>query len=152
MMYKRIAILSIGFILLFGCAKKKEEAGRLEQEMLQQQEQAAAESISRDTLQPVDTGQLEVQQVEPEAVPGESREPAGYVVQVAACPSLAYARYLLDLYKRRGYEPYLTTTVVDGEKYYRVRIGAGDQYQQAQALKAEIEDKYSVSAWIDRTG
>ena len=74
---------------------------------------------------------------------------AGYEVQVAGCEDAAYAQSLVQRYRQRGYEPYVTTAVIDGQKYYRVRLGIFETLSEARAVKSAVEDRYSVMAWID---
>jgi cell division septation protein DedD len=141
--------------LLVSCSKKKEEAAKLEQEMMQQ-ETTAADTTADTAAMPTDTTGLTQEEISAGAVPEESeeqfvsqQEETGYVVQVAACESRDYAQYLVEKYIKRGYEPYITTTVVDGQTFYRVRIGGLETLQAAKELKDELLDKYSVHAWID---
>jgi hypothetical protein len=52
-------------------------------------------------------------------------------------------------YNERGYQPYVTTYLHEGQQYYRVRLGIFETLAEANALKLELEDKYSVGTWID---
>jgi len=155
--WKVLAFLGICALLAAGCSQKKEEAARLEKEMMHE-EAGAVDTTAGASLAPGDTAEraatgMDVsaipQEEEPEFVP--QQEAGGYVVQVAACESLEYARYLMDKYTARGYSPYLTTVTVEGQTYYRVRIGGFETQQQASELQAELVNKYSVKAWIDKT-
>lgn len=154
-----ITLLAAGVLMLaFGCSKeKKEEAAKLEMELL---EQEAGDTMagSRDVTGAEDTGMVVDQQPDAQAVPTESRSieplpepPAGegYTVQVAATKDMEYARELIDLYQQRGYEPFMTTAQVGGETYYRIRIGSFDSRADAKLLQAELVDRFSVSAWVD---
>ncbi|MCK4858888.1 MAG: SPOR domain-containing protein [candidate division Zixibacteria bacterium] len=147
--YKLLVLLVVLLLLGFGCSRKQEEASQLEQEMLggddTTADMLAAESLPAD----MDAGAIPVE--EELQVELQLTEAAGYFVQMAACESSEYARYLADKYVARGYEPYVTTTTVDGQTYYRVRIGGLETLQQAKELKAELADKYSIDAWIDKT-
>jgi hypothetical protein len=147
-----------GLLLLLvpGCSKeKKEEAARLEQEMIQQ-DSAVVESV--------DTGHAysgetlgSVSAMDAGAVPADDNGsllptsiPSGaFTLQVAACTSTEYARHLIELYRSRGYEPYVSTTLFEGEEYHRVRIGGFESFSAASVLAVELKDKYSVSGWID---
>ena len=75
----------------------------------------------------------------------------GYTVQVAGCEDQAYAEYLVEKYTERGYDPYIATANVNGQTYYRVRIGSFETLGEAKALKTQLADRYSVVAWIDYT-
>lgn len=153
--WKLLIFLGIFALLAMSCSRKKEEAARLEQEMMQ--EEGVVDTAAEAGLTPedaeyaapeLDAGAIPSE--EPEFVPQEEEE-AGYVVQVAACESLEYAQYLVEKYTTRGYSPYLTTATVDGQTYYRVRVGGLATLQEAKELKTELVDKYSVEAWIDKT-
>ncbi len=139
------------FSLLTGCSKKKEEQPSVEQEMTEQH----VDTVAEDTLGMQDTlqeGASETEDTSASSEPGmmPPHPISGYTVQVASCESPDYADYLIELYKRRGYEPYLTTATVNNQTYYRVRIGDFDNLQDAKVLRDELLDKYSVNAWIDK--
>lgn len=151
-----IGLCALGALLLFGCAKKKEEAAKLEQELIEQESLAMAESLADAGAVPPESVAVEVIAADVDAVPQE--EPgfvpgpppgSGFTVQVAACENLEYARYLIELFADRGYEPYLSNTVLDGQTYHRVRVGAFEGHSEAKALMDELIDRYSVTAWID---
>lgn len=155
--WKLFALIGVFALLAVSCSRKKEEAARLEQEMMQE-EAEAVDTAAEAGLTPEDTAEYAtagmdagaIPSEEPEFVPQEE-EAAGYVVQVAACESLEYAQYLVEKYTARGYSAYLTTATIDGQTYYRVRVGGLATLQEAKELKAELVDKYSVEAWIDKT-
>ena len=147
---KVIVIFSITLLLIAGCSKKQEEADKLEQEMLS--EEIPGDTIETDSMaltegETLDASAVPVEE-EPEFVPAVV-EGEGYTVQVASCESLEYAQHLVDVYTGRGYEPYLTQFDMEGQLYYRVRIGKFESESEAIALKSEIADKYSVDAWVD---
>jgi cell division septation protein DedD len=141
-------------LLLGGCAEKQKEAEELEKEMMEQRAAAdtAPETTGVDTAVPTDTAMPDARAVpaEEEAQTITQETPEGdFALQVAACENLGYARHLIDLYTERGYDPYLTTTVQDGQTFYRVRIGGFPTVAEATALQAEIRDKYSTKGWVD---
>ncbi|UCG62737.1 MAG: SPOR domain-containing protein [Candidatus Zixiibacteriota bacterium] len=147
--YKYLLLLLAVLLLTFGCSKKKEEAAELEREMAGTQDTVAGTAeMPVDTSPPV---------ADVTAVPKEP-EPAytvpageGYTVQVAGCEDQSYAEYLVEKYSERGYDPYIASAEVNGQMYYRVRIGSFETLGEAKALKAQLVDRYSVDAWIDYT-
>ena len=155
--YKLSLFIILALMLTFGCSKKKEEAAKLEKEMLNQQ----------DTTTMVDTTAPATQQVtdttamgNAAAVPQEETQQAimpsqpageGYTVQVASCENQSYAEYLVKTYTERGYQPYVSIVTIDGQTYYRIRIGVFENINEAKALQTELSDKYSVKTWIDKT-
>ena len=104
-----------------------------------------------ESTQPMEPGAVPEEEKE-ETYTGSQPEGSGYTVQVASCESMTYAEHLIQIYTERGYEPYMVKANVDGETYYRVRIGIYPSLSEAQSLKSELADKYSVKAWIDYNG
>lgn len=150
--------LKIFFVIMFsilvisGCSKKKEEAAKLEQELLALSQDSARNAAIADSI--AADSQLSAEEMAAEQedlVPAMPKRPAGdgFAVQVASCESEDYARHLISLYTDRGYEPYVTEISIDGQVFYRVRIGLYESVGEANRLKKEIEDKYSISVWID---
>ena len=159
-----VSLMVFGLLLLVGCSKD-DDVAELEKEMMEQQEsegEMTADTAappepstpSEDTMTPEQTRQ----QPDAGAIPEEQQEhmdmperPAGsgYEVQVAGCEDPEYARYLVDKYRQRGYEPYVTEATIDGQKYYRVRLGVFQGYSEAKQVRMEVEDRYSIEAWID---
>jgi len=147
---KVIVIFSLALLLVAGCSKKQEEADKLEQEMLD--ENMAGDTVEMDSMalgegETLDASAVPVEE-EPEFVPAVV-EGEGYTVQVASCESLEYAQHLFEIYTSRGYEPYITQFDMEGQVYYRVRIGKIESESEAITLKNELSDKYSINAWID---
>ena len=70
-------------------------------------------------------------------------------MQSAGCEDPKYATYLVGVYKKRGYKPYVTQANVGGQVYYRVRIGLFASMSEARSLSAELQDKFSIAPWID---
>ena len=139
-------------ILIAGCSDdSKEEAAKLEQEMMGQDTQTdttavVSETLPTETAQPMDAGA--VPEEEEEYIPTQPAG-SGYTVQVASCESLEYAQHLIKKYTNRGYEPYMTRYELDGQTYYRIRIGTFATKTEAVNLKAELSDKFTTPAWID---
>jgi cell division septation protein DedD len=89
--------------------------------------------------------------VEDQVVEEMPRRPdmAGYTIQVAAGTNYDYAADLVGVYEKRGYEAFISDATVDGEAFYRVRIGVFEDIRDARALGDELKDKYSAEYWID---
>ncbi len=153
-----VAILGLTLVLALGCAEKQDEVAKLEQEMLDQ-EQPTVDSLGAAVDANPDATEAVTAVPDASAVPQEDTEfeqappvGAGYTVQVGACKNLEYSRILVDTYTARGYTPFLTSAVIDGETFYRVRIGSTEGYSEAKSLKDELIDRYSVAEiWIDET-
>ncbi len=152
--FSLLIIIILAAMFAFGCAEKKEDAAALEQEMIagdQDVDSSGDSTLITDDSTVADTwvAQADVEP-EPEPEPVMSNSPAGsYTVQVAGCESLEYAQHLIERYTTRGYEPYLTETTVADQIYYRVRIGGYDRLAEAEKLRDELIDKYSIEPWVD---
>jgi len=151
-----VAILGMTLMLALSCAQKQEEATKLEQEILEQ-EHPATDSLGVVVETVPDSVEAVAVVPDASAVPQEDTHfeqappvGAGYTVQVGACKNLEYSQHLVETFTGRGYEPYLTSAVIDDQTFYRVRIGNVEGYSEAKALRDELLDKYSVSdVWID---
>ena len=147
---KALIILTVAAFIVSGCSDKKKDSEQIQQDMTD----IAAESVLVDTSEPVlDTSLIEDDyEAADEAALEMPRAPQGdgYVVQVSSATDQSYAYYLVDLWKERGYNPYVTTINFNDETNFRVRIGLFDAYSEARKLVAELEDKYSANAWIDQ--
>lgn len=149
---KYLIIFSLVIAVGAGCSKKKEDAAKLEQELLNQD--TVTDTVYDTTEIMTDSS---AKRPDAGAIPKEAssfnmpQQPAGdgYVVQVASCPDEAYAQQLVDLYTKRGYQPFVTHITFEGETYYRVRLGIYDNLSDAKAMQKELLDKYSLSTWVD---
>ena len=146
-------VLLVGLIAV-GCSDKKKEAARLEQEM-REMEQRSADSAAmvQDTIE----DSLAATAGDVDAVPDEgvpdlmmpSRPGgSGFTVQVASCEDVVYARYLVHLYQMRGFEPFVETYTGTDQVYHRVRIGLFETRAEADQLKEQLNDSYSIDPWV----
>ncbi len=149
--------LTIGMI---GCSKDADEVAELEQEVLDQQGTDYLADSSAEAGGEVATavGESDEYAMTPETTPEEDEstpmpsrpEGTGYTVQVAAGTNPVYAREQVNLFIDRGYEAYVTETLVEGETFYRIRIGNYETITEAKTVAMELHDKFSVSFWIDQ--
>jgi len=154
----KIVLLSgLVICLLAGCSDKKKEAAKLEQELQQMEGEgdSGAEAVTEPAEPATQTPVADASAIPEEEQPGTTAMPPaplgeGYTVQVASCENRDYASHLVDVYFGRGYEPFVSTATIDGQTYYRVRIGNVQTYAEAKALKLELADRYSIKPWIDR--
>jgi cell division septation protein DedD len=149
-------LLLFGLIVTAGCSKD-DDVTELEQEMLSQDAPPTEAAVDSQPVpsRPPDTvaSDLDVGAIPEETIDEPEMPPrpvgVGYEVQVAGCEDPAYARYLIDKYRNRGYEPYVTEADVAGQKYYRVRLGVFETLSEAKRIQAELKDRYSIDTWID---
>ena len=144
-------------VAIVGCSKeKKDEAAQLEKELMGDSS-SMVDSMMQDSAMstmPDSSAMMEEEEkVVEEPTKLMPKKPAGdgYTVQVAGCESRDYAHHLVEVYKKRGYEPFVTSITVENQGFYRVRIGIFANYAEAKSLQVELNDKYSVDAWIDVT-
>lgn len=158
-LYKVLLVIFLSLLMIAGCSKKKEDAEKLQDEVLQQEGAVATDSATM-TPVTVDSAATDIGDASAVPPPEEIKETPkemprrpqgdGFTVQIAGCDDESYAKHLIEVYTERGYEPYMITTSVGDRTVYRVRIGAYASYKEAAALKNELEDKYSINTWIDR--
>ena len=142
-----IAVLAL--IMISGCSDEaKDDAAKLEQELMDQGVESAVGDTAQAETTPQDETPMNAQAVPREEPDISGPSGAGYALQVASCESSDYARYLVDKYVGRGYLVYLTTFDQNGQTFFRVRLGPYETREEAENLKLEIKDKYSVDAWI----
>ncbi|RKX30223.1 MAG: hypothetical protein DRP46_05860 [Candidatus Zixiibacteriota bacterium] len=154
-----IFILFLAVLMVGGCSKDEDVA-----ELEQQIKDTESEDLLKDTLagEKVVTGETEMTEekysMTPEAAPEEEKTPSympeytgtgQYTVQVAAGGNPEWVKYMAETFIRRGYEAFITEAIVDGETFYRLRIGSYDSFSKAKAAGMELADKYSVDYWID---
>jgi len=148
-----LSLLAFSLIIWSGCSKDKEEVDQLEKDVMA----ADSQNLMPDTTQmaaPDTTGStgyaMTEEPMEEEAVPTYApSETGGYTVQVAAGMDRNRANYTAEIFKERGYDPFIVKAVVGDQTFYRVRIGNFETLAEANRLVAEIQDKYSITAWVD---
>ncbi len=149
-------LVGIG-LLTIGCSKKQDEVDRLEQEMIGDSgapgtTMSDCTMVALDTMSAEETMAMDAGAVPEEPQPAElptAPSGSGFTVQVAGCEDRDYAEHLVGVYRERGFEPFVTNETVEGQLFYRVRIGQFESFSEAQALKSDLADKFSVDAWID---
>lgn len=153
----RIAIIGILTLALAitGCSKKKEEAQALQKEAAQNEAATMMDSLAQkppttDTtaeVTPEPAPEQEPAATEP-AVPEPPQE-AGYVVQVGSYLDHDMAESMVERYKNRGYDAFLVPIEIEGQEFYRLRVGVFDTYAEAKKVGDELVDRYSATYWVD---
>lgn len=148
-------ILFLAILLAFTGCNKDQEIADLESEVM---ESEAIDYLADSVVEEAVTPPEDELAMTPEKTPEEEIEPQlempirmetdGYTVQVSSSTSYENTYTLVELYSGRGYEAYVTQTVLNGETYYRIRIGVYETFEQAQELALELKDKYSITYWI----
>jgi cell division septation protein DedD len=151
-------VLAIGASYV-GCSKD-EDVAQLEQQIKEEESRDyLADSVSKkDTLAMKSVvAKPKEYAMTPEAAPEEEYEQegvaragqGGYTIQVAAGSKVENANYLRKKFANRGYEAFISQADVNGQLFYRVRIGSFESVGEARQVARELEDKYSVDYWID---
>ncbi|HEX2896920.1 MAG TPA: SPOR domain-containing protein [candidate division Zixibacteria bacterium] len=138
--FRYFILVIISILLIAGCKKKAEEQTVVPVQV------DTMPKIDTMALNPVDT------MAAVEEAPGMPPAPtgSGFSVQLASATDEKYARYLVELWKSRGYEPFVTSITHDSQTYYRVRLGLFQTNAEANRVVAELADKYSLKTWIDQ--
>lgn len=153
--YKIILVIIVFALISFGCSDKQKEADKLEQQLTESGEtitpfEETVVDSAAIASEPVVEQPVEEAPVEPEI--SYQPEGFGYTIQVAGCEDESYANYLVELYTKRNYEPYMVTAVVEDVTYYRVRLGMFETLGEAKAFLSDLNDAYSTAGWIDKVG
>ncbi len=84
----------------------------------------------------------------PTAMPPHTRDV--YTVQIASSGSRAYADSVVNVFKARGFEPYIAVATVAGKDLYRVRIGKLATPREAADLRKQLADSFALDPWVDK--
>jgi cell division septation protein DedD len=72
----------------------------------------------------------------------------GYNIQIGGAMDRAYADEMVTKLKALGYQPYTVEMIIDGKKWYRVRVGPfaseGDAHAAQERLKDEYRSAYAL--------
>jgi len=75
---------------------------------------------------------------------------AKYTLQLASSTVKDYAYEELERLRKNGYDVYMQQAIIDGQLYYRIRMGGYKKYSEAQNALNYITSTTSMSPWIDR--
>ncbi len=139
-MLKKLICLQLLTVLLIAACKDKAE------------EEPA--TMTADTMTRIDTSAVFVVDTVPviEEAIGMPPVPkgSGYAVQVASSSDEGYALSQIELWRKRGYEPFVSVITQDNQTHYRIRLGLFTTELEAKRAADELTDKYSVKAWVDQ--
>jgi DedD protein len=99
-----------------------------------------------------DTAKTHAEVTEPEqkeAQP-EKKQTAKFTLQLSSFQDRAEADAFHDKLRKAGHAPYVTQSEVDGQTWYRVRLGRYPSYDEAVAAKTEFEKREHVIAYVTR--
>ncbi len=150
-----VVLLSLLVLISWvGCNKDKDEVDQLEKEVLE----AENNDIIGDSMAANDTASgvvakapvsTTIPRQEFIATPVSTPQPGGFTVQVGSGQNRENIENLAQIYKTRGYEPFITEVSSASGTIYRLRLGSFATREEAQQLAGELKDKYSIECWID---
>jgi cell division septation protein DedD len=150
-----IFILAFSLIII-GCSKDQDEIDALQEDATEMDASAAMDSLEStgdeggeavtDYAEPEVTAAEESYEPEPEP---EYPDVEGFVVQLGSYYDYELAEYFAGKYKNRDYPAFVRQIEIDGETYYRLRVGVYETYEEAERVGEELVDKYSATYWID---
>jgi len=145
----------LGMVLLVSGCNKDQEVADIENEVkLAEETDYLSDTTVQQPSDSVDESAAMTPDVAPEETATRKEMPIrnnidGFTVQVGAGSDYDNTILLVEKYNNRGYEPFVTEVDIEGELFYRVRIGVFETYEDAQQLAMELVDKYSTEFWID---
>ncbi len=139
-------------LLLVGCSKDEEEIRAIEKEATETGAAAVTDSLERPdwkAAQAKDTATTTERQQ-----PARPRQPdysdlEGYVVQIGSYSSYDFAQMMAEKYQQRDFPAFVQAAELDGQTYYRLRIGVYETVQDAKVIGDILNDRYSADYWID---
>jgi len=147
-----ILVLIVALVVI-GCSKKQEEIDALQQEATGEDATAVMDSLqgtSGETAEmshPATTKPV-AKEPEPEPEPDYTGM-TGFIIQLGSYNNYELASYWAEKYQNREYPAFLRQVELDGQTYYRLRVGVYDTYKEAKQVGELLADRYSVNYWID---
>lgn len=151
-----VCILLAG-LLLVGCSKEDEEVDALGDQAAQDEAAAVMDSLNKVKTDSaaMEQGTL-AEDTQTMTEPEETFEPevdysglVGYVVQVGSYAEYDFAKMMSEKFTKRDYPAFVVSTEIDGQTYYRLRIGVYETYEEAKEVGELVKDRYSAEYWID---
>jgi DedD protein len=75
---------------------------------------------------------------------------AKFTLQLSSFQDRAEADAFLDKLRKAGHAPYVTESQVDGEKWFRVRVGRYPSFDAAVEAKTDFEKREHIIAYVTR--
>jgi DedD protein len=107
-----------------------------------------AEARPADAAKPARAEVTEPEHTEPHA---DKKQSARFTLQLSSFQDRAEADAFFQKLRQTGQEPYVTESEVDGQTWYRVRIGRYPSYDAAIEAKMDFEKRQHIIAYVTRT-
>jgi len=109
---------------------------------------APARASAADEPDPVDVA--EVTEPEHNEAAAPKKQSAKFTLQLSSFQDRAEADAFFDKLRKSGHVPYVTESQVDGEKWYRVRLGRYQSFDAAVQAKTDFEKREHIIAYVTR--
>ena len=151
-----VGVLIVGLIVV-GCSKKQDELDAIQKEATDQDAAAVIDSLGKGTEEIVEeTTEEQAPAVAAPAATTKAAEPKpdyskfeGFVIQLGSYSDYELANYKVEQFQTRDFPAFLRQVEIDGQTYWRLRIGVYDTFQEAKEIGEQLVDRYSVTYWID---
>ena len=151
-----IVICLITGLALTGCSKKEEDIRAIEQEAADQSADAVMDSIESTGMEAETAGETTTTAAE-KTTKETAKKPempdysdlTGYVVQIGSYASYDFAQLMAEKYLERDYPAFVQAAEIDGQVYYRLRIGVYETKEDAIQVGNLLADRYSAEYWLD---
>jgi cell division septation protein DedD len=111
---------------------------------------AAAPAPAAETHEPARAPVAEVTEPEHTDEPAPKKPSAKFTLQLSSFQDRAEADAFLDKLRKGGHAPYVTESQVEGEKWYRVRLGRYPSFDAAVDAKTDFEKREHIIAYVTR--
>lgn len=92
----------------------------------------------------------EVTEPEHNEAAAPKKQSAKFTLQLSSFQDRAEADAFFDKLRKGGHAPYVTESQVDGEKWYRVRLGRYPSFDAAVEAKTDFEKREHIIAYVTR--
>lgn len=155
MRYVLVICLILGLVV-GGCSKKKEEIEAIEKEAAETGAGAVMDSLEgagAGAERPADTLAARAPGAGKEGTerPGmpDWADLEGYVIQIGSYSTYDFAQMMADKYQQRDYPVFVQEMQIEGQIYYRLRVGVYETLEDAKTIGELLADRYSAEYWID---
>ena len=147
--------LIIGLVLA-GCSKKEEEIKAIEEEATDTGAEAVMDSLE-DTGMEAGEREGDTAAASKKTTTRKPQQPEmrdfsdleGYVVQIGSYSTYDFAQMMAEKYQGRDYPAFVQATDIEGQTYYRLRVGVYETLNDAKQIAELLGDRYSAEYWID---
>lgn len=104
----------------------------------------------RPAAQAAKPARAEVTEPEHTTQPAEKKPTHKFTLQLSSFQDRGEANAFLEKLRQAGHDPYVTESQVDGQTWYRVRLGRYPSYDAAIEAKMDFEKRQHIIAYVTR--